>query len=215
MTVINVAIVDDHPVMRKGLRQLLELDDSLKVTYCTGHPGRVRDELKDNQPDVILLDLNMPEMDGIQTLMVIKQANIRSKVIVFTVSNEQTEIQRAIRAGADGYLLKDEEPEFLIDSIKQCVEGEHVVSPGIEGIVREMVFTPVPENVHPTLAKLTERERDVLRLIAQGLSNKEVGEALGMAEGTAKVHAKRILHKLGKKTRLEVALLARQFEGVI
>ena len=212
---ITVAIIDDHPVLRKGLRQLLELDDELNVAYCSGHPSKVKDELKDNAPDVILLDLNMPEMDGIQTLTSLKQANISSKVIIFTVCNEETEIHRAIRAGADGYLLKDEEPEFLIDSIKQCSQGKHVVSPSIEGIVREMVFSPAPENVHPTLAKLTERERDVLRLIAKGCSNKEVGEILGMAEGTAKVHSKRILNKLGKKTRLEVALLANQFEGII
>ncbi len=212
---IRVAVVDDHPVIRKGLKQLLELEDDLQVTVCIGEPETVVENLKHDPVDIVLLDLNMPKINGIQVLIKIKQANIKAKVIVFTVSEEPVDIHKAIRAGADGFLLKDEEPDQVINSIRDCVNGRHVVSVAIEDIVRDMVFNPPPENIHPLLAKLTEREKDVLRLIGRGKSNREIAQELFMAEGTAKVHAKRILSKLAKKNRIEVVLLCQELEGLI
>ena len=206
----DIIIIDDHPMLRKGLSQLLDLEDDL---HLVAEVGEARDAVRvvtEHEPDLILLDLNMPGQDGLQTLNKLRDAGVDARIIVFTVSDDQADIHRAIHNGADGYLLKDIDPEEFLESIKRCMQGEQVVSPGIQDVVRSALSKRLPENLHPALRDLTDREKDVLRLIAAGLPNKSIGQNLNIAEGTVKVHVKRVLSKLGLRSRVEAAIFAHE-----
>ncbi|WP_320821523.1 two-component system response regulator NarL [Reinekea sp.] len=206
----DIIIVDDHPMLRKGIAQLLELEDDLHLVAEVGHAKDALRVILEHEPDLILLDLNMPGQDGLNTLNQLRNAGVDARIIVFTVSDDQSDIHRAIHNGADGYLLKDIDPMTLLSSIKLCVDGEQVISPGIEKVVRSALKQRLPENMHPALSELTEREKEVLRQIASGLSNKEIGQKLIIAEGTVKVHVKRVLAKLNLRSRVEAAIFAHQ-----
>jgi two-component system nitrate/nitrite response regulator NarL len=208
--VTDIIIVDDHPMLRKGIAQLLELEDDLHLVAEVGHAKDALRVILEHEPDLILLDLNMPGQDGLNTLNQLRNAGVDARIIVFTVSDDQSDIHRAIHNGADGYLLKDIDPMTLLSSIKLCVDGEQVISPGIEKVVRSALKQRLPENMHPALSELTEREKEVLRQIASGLSNKEIGQKLIIAEGTVKVHVKRVLAKLNLRSRVEAAIFAHQ-----
>jgi len=206
--VTDVIIVDDHPMLRRGIAQLLELEPDLQLI---AEIGDARDALKvilQHEPDLILLDLNMPGQDGLHTLNLLRNAGVYARIIIFTVSDDQSDIHRAIHNGADGYLLKDIDPLELLASIKQCVKGEQVISPDIAQVVHHALTQRLPENMHPALNELTEREREVLRLVASGCSNKAIGQQLLIAEGTVKVHVKRVLAKLHLRSRVEAAIFA-------
>lgn len=206
----DIIIIDDHPMLRKGLSQLLELEDEFHLVAEVGEPKNALAVVQEHEPDLVLLDLNMPGQDGLQTLNILRNAGVDSRIIVFTVSDDQADISRAIQNGADGYLLKDIDPEEFLNSIKRCMNGDQVISPGIEEVVRNALSRRHPENLHPALRDLTDREKDVLRLIATGLSNKAIGNELTIAEGTVKVHVKRVLSKLGLRSRVEAAIFAHE-----
>ncbi len=206
----DIIIIDDHPMLRKGISQLLSLEDDLHLVAEVGESKNAVEVVLAHEPDLILLDLNMPGQDGLQTLNKLRSAGVDSRIIVFTVSEDQADIHRAIHNGADGYLLKDIDPEDLLDFIKQCVSGTQVISPGIEEVVKNALSQRFPENLHPAIKELTDREKDVLRNIALGYSNKAIGTELGIAEGTVKVHVKRVLSKLGLRSRVEAAIFAHQ-----
>lgn len=206
----DIIIIDDHPMLRKGLAQLLELEEELHLIAEVGDSADAVSVVTRYEPDLILLDLNMPGQDGLQTLNKLRDAGVDARIIVFTVSDDQADIHRAMYNGADGYLLKDIDPEELLESIKRCVLGEQVVSPGIKEVVRRALSKRLPENLHPALQDLTDREKDVLRLIASGLPNKAIGQQLDIAEGTVKVHVKRVLSKLGLRSRVEAAIFAHE-----
>jgi two-component system nitrate/nitrite response regulator NarL len=127
---------------------------------------------------------------------------------MFTVSNNPNDIHRAVRAGADGYILKDIEPEQLIEEIKRCATGKQAVSDSIKEIVRQVIKSRTPDGHNPAISELTDRELDVLQLVAEGLTNKAIGERLSIAEGTVKVHVKRMLAKLNLRSRVEAAIFA-------
>lgn len=209
----DIFIVDDHPMLRRGLMQLFELEDDLHVVADFSDAEGVLEASLALDPDLILLDLNMPKINGIQLLTQLRSAGVSSRIIMFTVSDEQNDIYRAIQAGADGYLLKDTDPEDFIESVKHCVAGNQVVSGSISEMVSHALANRMPTDIHPLLAELTDRERDVLRTIADGLSNKEIGRTLGIAEGTVKVHVKRVLFKLGLRSRVEAAIFAHEHAG--
>jgi two-component system nitrate/nitrite response regulator NarL len=206
----DIIIIDDHPMLRKGMSQLLELEDDLHLVAEVGESKDALKIVQEHEPDLILLDLNMPGQDGLHTLNQLRNAGIDSRIIVFTVSEDQGDIHRAIHNGADGYLLKDIDPEDFLDSIKRCMNGEQVISPGIEEVVKSALSKRLPENLHPAVRDLTDREKDVLRLIASGMSNKAIGNELSIAEGTVKVHVKRVLAKLGLRSRVEAAIFAHE-----
>lgn len=206
----DIIIIDDHPMLRKGLTQLLELEDDLHMIAEVGDSRKALSVVQEHEPDLILLDLNMPGQDGLQTLNQLRNAGVDSRIIVFTVSEDQSDIHRAIHNGADGYLLKDIDPEEFLESVKRCVNGEQVISPGIEDVVRSALSKRLPENLHPAIRDLTDREKDVLRLIASGLPNKAIGSELSIAEGTVKVHVKRVLAKLSLRSRVEAAIFAHE-----
>ena len=201
---ISLLLIDDHPLIRKGIIQLLELHPDITVA---GEADGGADGLKLIQatpPDLVLLDLNMRDMDGLSTLKKIKKRWPQIKVIVLTVSDNTQNIFEAFQHQADGYLLKNTDPEQIIHHLREVMNGETVISPEVSKI---LVSAP-PQQSHNSTLNLTNREEEVLRLIAEGLSNQEIGDRLGISVWTAKVHAKHILKKLGLSSRNELIVWA-------
>ena len=205
----TIMIIDDHPLLRKGLSQLLEFEPELKLVAeaSSGEAGlalAVRDE-----PDLIILDLNMPEKNGIDTLIALRDADITSRILMLTVSDNVNDISQAIQAGADGYLLKDMEPDLLLEEIKKAATGQMVIDARLTellaGALRNRQVDPGSQ-----LDMLTTREREVLALLAEGLSNKQIALELETSEGTVKVHVKHVLEKLKLCSRVKVALFMAQ-----
>ncbi|PLX75582.1 MAG: two-component system response regulator NarL [Azoarcus sp.] len=203
----SVIIVDDHPLFRKGLIQLLKTVPTLNLIgeAAGGEEGlalAVR-----LQPDLILLDLNMKDMSGIEVLSGIRSARIDSRVVMVTVSDHGEDLVAALRAGADGYLLKDMEPEAMVDALRDVAGGRIVISDELTHLMAAALRGPAqPESV--AAAGLTEQEVRILEQISAGLSNKLIGRELDIAEGTVKVHVKHILRKLKMRSRVEAAVWA-------
>ena len=208
MNVANIMLVDDHPLLRKGLAQLISLEDHLQVTCEASSGEEALSVLNERhcQPDLILLDLDMKGMNGLDTLSALRQANIHCKVVMFTVSDSETDVLQALKLGADGYLLKDSEPEEVISNISKAINGELVLSAPLSQIVaRSLQQQPT---VASAIEKLTKREIEIIRHIAQGESNKVIARELNIAEATVKVHIKNLLKKLSLRTRVEAAIWA-------
>ncbi len=209
----SLLLIDDHPLLRRGVIQLLELEPDMAIVgeASNAHDGvRLASEL---DPDLILLDLNMPEVDGLQTLQKLRAAGVSSRIVIFTVSDHEADVINALRAGADGYLLKDMEPEDLIRQLRQAALGRMAISDRLTSLLAEALRNQRPPNQMPSLKSLTPREIDVLRLIAEGLSNKMIARRLDISDGTVKVHVKHLLKKLDLRSRVELAVWAVQ-EGL-
>lgn len=200
----TLLLVDDHPMMRRALRQLLELEDDLRVIGEAGNGLEALQQVASLQPQLVLLDNNMPEMNGVETLKRLRELNFTGKIVLFTVSDDETDVRDAMRYGADGYLLKDMEPEKLIDQLREVLQGALVISPALTRVLAQALRSPASASQ----LDLTDRERQVLKMIASGSSNKVIGNKLGITEGTVKVHVKNLLHKLGLRSRVEAAVWA-------
>ncbi len=199
-------LVDDHPLLRKGLAQLISLEDHLNVT-CEASSGEEALAIAPNcSPDLILLDLDMKGMNGLDTLRALREQKVTSKIVMFTVSDNETDVLQALKFGADGYLLKDSEPEEVIEQITKAIEGELVLSAPLTQIVARSLQKS--SSISSLFEKLTKREVEILRHIARGDSNKMIGNGLGIAESTVKVHIKNLLKKLSLRTRVEAAVWA-------
>jgi len=205
MTEANILLVDDHPMLRKGVAQLISLEDNLIVMGEVGSGDEAITFAIEHTPDLILLDLNMKGLSGIETLSALKRANIKSKVVIFSVSDSEVDVLQALKFNADGYLLKDSEPEELIEKINHAIKGEFVISEPLTQILAKSLR---PKNNVNTINSLTQREIENLKLISNGKSNKEIARKLGITEATVKVHNKNIFKKLGLKSRVEVAMWA-------
>lgn len=199
-------LVDDHPLLRRGLADLLRLEADL-LTVAQASTGQEALEIATSMEpelDLILLDLNMPGLNGLETIQALRNAGVDAKIIIFTVSDEHADVVEALQEGADGYLLKDMEPEELVVQIRAAAQGRMVLSPELTQILAGAIRgRSGPGAQQP---ELTRRERDVLRLIAKGQSNKVIARNLDITEGTVKVHVKRLLHKLGVRSRTEAAV---------
>ncbi|WP_339491931.1 MULTISPECIES: two-component system response regulator NarL [unclassified Pseudomonas] len=200
----TLLLVDDHPMMRRGIRQMLELEDDLHIVGEASHGEEALTLIEPLKPDLVLLDNNMPQMNGIETLRRLRAMHYTGKVLLFTVSDAEDDIRDALRLDANGYLLKDMEPELLIQYIRDALNGALVISPGLTRVMAQALRSP-PRQAD---VELTERERQVLKTIAGGYSNKVIGHKLGITEGTVKVHVKNLLHKLGLRSRVEAAVWA-------
>lgn len=203
----SVLIVDDHPLFRKGAAQLLELDQRFKlVDEATGgeHGIRLAQQLV---PDLILLDMNMKDIDGIQTLKAMREVGVKSKIIMLTVSNSEKDLVAAMRNGADGYLLKDMEPEDILYKLDGVFSGQPAFSDEMSALLVNSLRKDSPTQSFSD-ASLTEREDEILALIARGRNNKLIARELGISDGTVKVHVKNILRKLNLSSRLEAAIWA-------
>nr|WP_206019963.1 two-component system response regulator NarL [Pseudomaricurvus alkylphenolicus] len=203
--VTTLMLVDDHPLLRKGLAQLMELEDDLEVVAETNNGKDALQLAGQLQPDVILLDLNMQGMDGLETLKALREAEIDAKIIMLTVSDNDEDVVCAITYGADGYLLKDMDPEDILNKVKQAIDGQMVISDKLTPILAGAIRKGTGNRTN-LLAKLTSREHEILKQIAKGLSNKLIARELDISDGTVKVHVKHILKKLGLRSRVEAAI---------
>ena len=203
----TVLVIDDHPLFRRGVKQLLELDPRLKLVgeASSGEEGVGR--ALELDPDLVLLDLNMKGMNGIETLARLREAGCDSRVVMITVSDAADDLLGAIRAGADGYLLKDMEPEQLLSRIREVLFGRMVISDSLAGVLAEGLRGE-SQAASRNSAELTDRERDILSCLAAGMSNKLVARELDITEGTVKVHVKNLLKKLNFRSRVEAAVWA-------
>ena len=199
---ISILIVDDHSVVRQGLRMFLSLDPELQVVGEAANGQEAIDMVKTLKPDVVLMDLLMPVMDGITATQNIRRDNPDSEVIALTSVLEDASVVNAVRAGAIGYLLKDTQADELCRAIKAAAAGQVQLSPkAAERLMREIRAPESPE-------KLTERETEVLRLLAVGKSNKEIASEMYISETTVKTHVSNILMKLNVPSRTQAALYA-------
>lgn len=201
----KLLLVDDHPMLRRGLCDLLSLESDVKVVAEANHGQEALDYLQEHEVDLVVLDHNMPVMSGIETLKQIREQHIQTKVLLFTVSDSGDDIQEALQLGADGYLLKDMEPEQIIIDVRRILRGELVISPSLAPILAQAMRKPSVDDI---TSDLTSREMQVIQMIAEGMSNKMIGNKLGIAESTVKVHVKHILNKTGLRTRVEAAVWA-------
>ena len=201
----SILVIDDHPLIRRGIKDLVSMDESFEVIGEADN-GQSGIELATAlQPDIILLDFNMDKMNGLETLQAIKAADIDCKVIILTVSDNEKNIVATLRAGADGYLLKDMEPEDMLERLHEVVHGHIVLSQKVsELIVRGLHEESLKEARNN--ADLTHREEETLLLISKGMSNKEIARKLNIVETTVKVHVKNLLKKLQLRSRVEAAV---------
>ncbi len=200
----TILLIDDHPMLRNGVKQLLSLDTTLTVVGEAGDGIQGVKLAEELDPDLILLDLNMPGMNGFETLDQLRLRSLSGRIVVFSVSNYSDDLITALKRGADGYLLKDMEPEELLAALKQAAAGKMVVSPTLTPILAQSLREDRSESERD-IDQLTPRERDILKLIAQGLSNKMIARKLDITESTVKVHVKHLLKKMKLKSRVEVS----------
>jgi len=202
----SILLVDDHPLLRKGLRQLIELEDELNVIGEASDGQNAVKLAQELEPDIILLDLNMQGMDGLETLKAIRHTNTHSRIIMLTVSDNDEDIVCAITYGADGYLLKDMDPEEILEKIREAALGKMVFSAKLTHVLAGAIRGGGTNTKTNLLAKLTSREHEILKQLARGLSNKLIARELDISDGTVKVHVKHILKKLSLNSRVEAAV---------
>ena len=202
---IRILIVDDHPVVRDGLSAMLNTQSDFEVVGEAGDGEEAMKKVADCDPDVLLLDLEMPGVDGIETLLRLKQMNVRARTIVFTVFDTDDRIVSAMRAGAMGYLLKGAPREDVFRAVRVVNEGGSLLEPAVASRFLDSINDP---------DALTARQQEVLKLIATGLLNKEIADRLYISERTVKFHVSEILAKLGAGNRTEAVAIATE-KGLI
>lgn len=205
----TLLLIDDHPMLRSGLKQLIALDERLQVVAEAGNgiDGLTLAQLHD--PDLILLDLNMPGLNGLDTLTQLREIALSGRVVVFSVSDNEEDVISALKRGADGYLLKDMEPEDLLKALHQAAAGQIVLSEALTPILVARLREAQPGQ-RRDINQLTRRERETLQLISDGMTNKAIARKLDISESTVKVHVKYLLKKMNLKSRLEAAVWALQ-----
>ena len=207
---IRLLLVDDQAIVRTGLRTLLEVEPDLEIVGEAADGRAAVRAVFDLGPDVVLMDIRMPDMDGIAATEAIMRAGPPTRVCILTTYNVDEYVFDALAAGASGFLLKTDAPERMVATVRAVAEGEFAL--GAEAtatLVARYVSSARPSTGGPDpLAALTPRERDVFTLVARGLTNAEIGDALIVGEGTVKTHVARILYKLGLRDRLQVVVFA-------
>jgi len=201
----TVMVVDDHPLFRKGLKDLFSLDDRFKVVEEASSGDEGLEKIAARDVDLVLLDLNMKGKDGIATLKEMRQTKTQARIVLLTVSDDDDDVIAGLRAGADGYLLKDMEPEIILDQLVHAMNGRVVISDTlVELLARALRGGLTPQTQEES--GVTPRELEIINLIAQGMTNKHIARKLNIAEGTVKVHVKKMLKKLNLKSRVEIAV---------
>jgi len=205
---IRVLIVDDHQIVRQGLRNFLELNEDIAVIGEAADGIGALESATELKPDVILMDLVMPRMDGITATMEIKKKNPEVMVIALTSFTEDDKVIPAIQAGACSYLLKDVSPDDLVEAIRAAAKGEARLHPDVTRKLMQQVSKPTPAQKGSLPAEITDRELDVIRLVAQGKSNQEIASELVISEKTVKTHMSNIFSKLELVDRTQLAIYA-------
>lgn len=201
----TILLIDDHPMLRSDVKQLISLEPQLKVIGEASNGQQGIELAEELDPDLILLDLNMPGMNGLETLDQLRTRTLSGRVVVFSVSNHEDDVISALKRGADGYLLKDMEPEDLLRSLHQAAAGQVVISEALTPVLAASLRESRPSSERD-VQQLTPRECDILKLIAQGLPNKMIARKLTITESTVKVHVKHLLKKMKLKSRVEAAV---------
>lgn len=214
---IRVLLVDDQSIIRQGLKALLELEPDLQVVGDAENGQSAIQQVEALQPDVVLMDIRMPVMDGIAATRSIYQRFAGTKVLVLTTFDDDAYVAEALKVGASGYLLKDMPSEELAAAIRAVHKGYAQLGPGLVQKVISKVPTPMAQsgNLPPGLTELTPREWEVLRLIATGASNHEIADSLYISEGTVKNHVTNILRRLNLRDRTQAAILANSFLALL
>jgi DNA-binding NarL/FixJ family response regulator len=211
---IRVLLVDDHAMVRRGMRDFLELHDDIEVVGEAADGSEAVERAEELQPDIVVMDLMMPNLDGIEATARIKAAHPDLEVIALTSFIEEARVVAAIEAGASGFLLKDAEADELAAAIRAAAAGEVHLDPAVAGIVarrmRDGGRAGGRTDPRDGITSLTARERDVLKRVARGLPNRQIAADLGITERTARTHVSNILAKLGLASRTQAALLAVQ-----
>lgn len=207
MEPIKILIADDHSMIREGLKQLLELDGEIKVIAQAGDGIECLEQINLCKPDVVLLDINMPNMNGLEVLRKIKENNIDAKVLVLTIHNEVEYLYRAVEIGVQGYVLKDSDSTVLINAIKSVYKGESYIQPNMAALLFKKYNTK-ESNYNEDINALTRRELEVLKLIVEGLFNKEIANRLKISEKTVKNHVSNIFRKINVSDRTQAAVYA-------
>ena len=209
---MRVLLIDDHALVRKGIEELLQ-SRGVQVVAAVGSGEEGVRRARELPADLILLDVKMPGMNGIETLKQLRASGVGAPVVMLTMSREDADLSAALRAGAQGYLLKDIEPEDLVPALEAAMHGNNVVARELVGTLARLVrgnSAPEPAARRPAapFAELTPRELEILECIADGFSNKMIARALEISDGTVKLHVKAILRKLGMRSRVEAAVSA-------
>ena len=207
MSLTRIILVDDHTLFRKGLAELLEQSGSIEVTAFTGNPDDVSRLLRAHRPDVLILDLNMPGTDGITLMQQLRADGFDLPVLILTLSEAEDDLARALRAGANGYLLKSMEPDEVVDAILRAQRGETVVAPAMTAKLVNL-YDQKGQDAGSLLDALTPREREILSHLARGESNKAIARTLDISHDTVKLHVRHILAKLNLTSRVEAAVFA-------
>jgi len=205
----RLILVDDHSLCRTGLTDLLRQRAGMDVVAALSEPEQVIAALRDKRPDLLVLDLRMPAVDGLTLLQRIRAEGLDTPVVILTMSDSETDLAAALRAGVRGYLLKDMEPEDVITAIGNAARGELVVAPAMTLKLAQLLHSGTKgRNRSDLLASLTERERQILDHLARGESNKTIARALDISHDTVKLHVRHILAKLNLSSRVEAAVFA-------
>lgn len=202
---MNVYIIDDHALFRNGLVSLMESRGLNAQAAATAKQGL--EDVASLPLDIILLDLRMPEMSGVEVLKSIKSQHIKTPVVMLTTSTEEFDLRDCLKHGAQGYLLKDMDPDELVDALDEIVNGSIVVAQDMTHVLAKVLKNELTDNPEASFESLTNREQEVACKVSGGLSNKVIGRELGISDGTVKLHVKSILKKLSLSSRVEVAVM--------
>lgn len=211
---IRIVLVDDHQLCRRGLAELLANSGDFNVLGATGDPTQAELLIRDQKPDLIVMDLRMPLMGGLVLLQRVRSAGGDMPAVILTMSDAQEDLASALRAGVRGYLLKDMEPIDIVDSIRRTARGELVVAPAMSVKLANLLQFGAQEQPRDKSVKLTEREREILQYLATGKSNKEIARSLNISHDTVKLHVRHILAKLNLTSRVEAAVFAVEHGGM-
>jgi DNA-binding NarL/FixJ family response regulator len=207
--VIDVLLVDDEAMVREGFRMILETEPDIRVAGEAADGREALRQTAELHPDVVLMDIRMPELDGLEATRRVLLASPETRVLMLTTFGEDGFVWQAMNAGASGFLLKDVPPEDLVSAVRTIHRGESLLAPSItRRLIQEFARRPQPGAVPEEAADLTEREREVLRLMARGLANAEIARRLVLGETTVKTHVTRILAKLGVRDRVQAVVFA-------
>jgi two-component system nitrate/nitrite response regulator NarL len=207
---LRVLLIDDHALVRKGLEELLR-SRGIEVVASVGTGEEGIHQAVALSPDIILLDIRMPGMGGIETLEKLRASGVKSSILMLTMSRDDGDLRAALRGGAEGYLLKDMNPEDLVPALEAALRGDNVVAKEMIGSLTRIVQgqkNESPRRSAAPLSELTPREMEILSHVAEGQSNKMIARALNITDGTVKLHVKAILRKLGVHSRVEAAVIA-------
>jgi len=206
---IRVVLADDQPLVRAGLRMLIEQTPDIDVTGEAGTGAEAVRLCRETSPDVVLMDIRMPGMDGIEATQLITSGGMDASVIVLTTFDDDDYVYGALRAGASGFLVKDMALDDILAAIRVVAAGDAIIAPGVtRRLIGEFAGQPLPGRQPKELAGITGREREVLRLVGLGMSNAEIAATLYITAGTAKTHVARLLAKLGARDRVQLVITA-------